>query len=251
MPVLASSTDGYSISTTAAKIIKSALRKIKVIDPGEEPSAEEMRDALEGLNDMLDSWNTEKLVVPSLAETSTSISTRAITIGPGAIVDIYRPSKLDEGQVFLRSGEVTYRLNKMTAEEYAARAGYTTAGLPGAFYYDAGNPTGTINLDVVPDVAYTLVTYTWKLLAQIPLNQINSTILLEPGYSRAIKFNLALDLADEWDGKVTPNLLQTAVVAKANVKSLNIEPIDPVGDSALMSPTVGWVDKQAFNGGSI
>jgi hypothetical protein len=75
-------------------------------------------------------------------------------------------------------------------------------------------------------------------------------MLLEPGFQELSSFNLALDLADEWDGKVTPNLISTANVSKANIKSLNVESIDPVGDSALMSPLPsGWVDKQAFNGG--
>lgn len=251
MPTLSPTTDGYSVNTSASQLIKRALRILKVIDPGEDLEAGEFKDGLEGLNHMLDSWNTEKLVVPSLVLTSTSTSIRGITIGPGADVDIYRPSKLEEGQVFLRSGEVTYRLNKMTAEEYAARAGFTTSGLPGAFYYDAGNPTGTVYLDVTPDTTYTLVTYTWKLLAQIALKDINGTILLEPGFARAIVFNLALDLADEFDGDVTPNLIATATVAKANVKALNIEPIDPVGDSALTPRMSGWVDRQAFNGGGV
>jgi hypothetical protein len=158
---------------------------------------------------------------------------------------------LKKAKYFFAQGEVTYRLNKLTAEEYAAVAGYTTAGLPGAFYYDAANPTGTINLDVIPDVAYTLITYTWKLLSQIADNAINGTINLEPGYARAICFNLALDLADEWGTTASQNVIDTAVVSKANLKALNIEPIDPVGDSALTPITTGWVDKQAFNGGGL
>jgi hypothetical protein len=251
MPTLSPNTDGYQVSTSPAKLIKRALRILGVIDPGENLEAEELRDGLEGLNHMLDSWNTEKLVVPSLVLTSTSVSTRLVTVGPGGDVDIYRPPKLEEGQVFISTGDIDYRLAKMSAEDYGQISSLTISGRPSKFYYDASSPVANLYFDETPDVAYTLKTFTWKLLAQIADNAINGTMFLEPGYARAICFNLALDLADEWDGKVTPNLISTANVSKASIKSLNVESIDPVGDSALSPITQGWVDRGAFNSGGL
>jgi hypothetical protein len=84
--------------------------------------------AYEGLNHMLDSWNTEKLVVPSLVLTSTSVSTRLVTVGPGGDVDIYRPPKLEEGQVFISTGDIDYRLAKMSAEDYGQISSLTISG---------------------------------------------------------------------------------------------------------------------------
>lgn len=234
MPVLTSTTNGYQVTTSPAKLCKRALRILGVIDTGEDLTAEELRDALEGFNHMLDSWNTERLVVPSLVLTSTSVSTKTVTIGPGADVDIYRPSKLETGQVFLTLGTVDYKLEAMSAERYAEYASLTGSGVPAYFYYDASSPTGSIKFDITPNTTYTLNTYTWKLLAQTELKDINGTFGLEPGYARAIAFNLALDLADEWGATPSQNLMATANTSKANLKSLNIEPILVDCDTALL-----------------
>lgn len=251
MPTLSPTTDGYSVTTSPAKLIKRALRILGVIDPGEDLEAGELKDGLEGFNHMLDSWNTEKLVVPSLVLTSTSVSTRLVTVGPGGDVDVYRPSKLEEGQLFLTSGTIDYRLRKMTSEMYAEIASQSISGRPGAFYYDASSPVANLYFNETPDQAYTLNIYTWKLLAQVALGDINETLALEPGFARAICFNLALDLADEWDVPPSQNMIDTAVISKANLKALNIEPIDPVGDSGLMPTTRGWVDRGAFDSGGV
>ena len=48
---------------TAGDQINRALRLLGVLAEGESPSASESRDALVALNQMLDSWDTERLAV--------------------------------------------------------------------------------------------------------------------------------------------------------------------------------------------
>ncbi len=51
------------MATTAADQINGALRLIGMLAEGEVPSAATSQDALTALNQMIDSWNTERLSV--------------------------------------------------------------------------------------------------------------------------------------------------------------------------------------------
>jgi len=48
---------------TAGDIINSALRLIGLLAEGETPSPETSQDALSAMNQMIDSWNTERLMI--------------------------------------------------------------------------------------------------------------------------------------------------------------------------------------------
>ena len=49
--------------TTAGDIIDGSLRLLGVLAEGETPSAETAQDALAAMNQMIQSWNTERLAV--------------------------------------------------------------------------------------------------------------------------------------------------------------------------------------------
>src|SRR5574343_1015628 len=51
------------MATTAGDQINGALRLLGVLAEGETPSSETSQDALNALNQMIDSWNTERLSV--------------------------------------------------------------------------------------------------------------------------------------------------------------------------------------------
>ncbi|MEY2916064.1 MAG: hypothetical protein RL454_993, partial [Actinomycetota bacterium] len=50
------------MSTTAGDQINGALRLLGVLAEGETPSSATSQDALNAMNQMLDSWNTERLM---------------------------------------------------------------------------------------------------------------------------------------------------------------------------------------------
>jgi hypothetical protein len=57
-----------AFTTTALDLITGALRKINVLEASETPSASDSIDALQVLNDMLDLWTIDKLVIFSSTE---------------------------------------------------------------------------------------------------------------------------------------------------------------------------------------
>ena len=69
---------------TAQTIINRALRLIGAIEAGETPTSDESADALEALNAMIESWQTERLFVYALVDTSFSMvaGDGSYTVGP-------------------------------------------------------------------------------------------------------------------------------------------------------------------------
>lgn len=52
-----------TVSTTAMDLVVSALRNINALEAGETPNQNDAADALQTLNDMMESWSTDKLFV--------------------------------------------------------------------------------------------------------------------------------------------------------------------------------------------
>lgn len=52
-----------TVSTTAMDLVVSALRNINALEAGETPNQNDASDALQTLNDMMESWSTDKLFV--------------------------------------------------------------------------------------------------------------------------------------------------------------------------------------------
>jgi hypothetical protein len=62
---------------TAGDIINGSLRLLGVLAEGEVPSAETSQDALRAMNQMIDSWNTERLSVFSTQDQSIHMAVRS------------------------------------------------------------------------------------------------------------------------------------------------------------------------------
>ena len=93
---------------TAGDQISRALRLLGVLAEGETPSASESQDALMALNQMIDSWNTERLSVFSTIDQKVLWPVGEInaTLGPtGSLVriggDAVRPILVDDAVILL------------------------------------------------------------------------------------------------------------------------------------------------------
>src|SRR5262249_58931003 len=82
---------------TAIDLITSALRLIGVTASGEQPTGEEASDALVILNQMIDSWNAERLNVFTITISNFSLTpgTQVYTLGSGGTFNATRPAAID------------------------------------------------------------------------------------------------------------------------------------------------------------
>jgi hypothetical protein len=194
---------------TAGTIIAAALRLIGAKAPREPLTAAEAADGLEALNMLLDSWSTSNLLVPALTETRYPAATQAVALPnrPMRVLDSY-----------LRLGNLDFPVTAITRDQYQALPLKTMSARPGALWWDQLYPASSVYLYPVPDQAYTLCLQTWERLSQ--LAGPSATVTLPGEFSRALKFNLAVDLAPEWGAAASAPLAAVAAVAKESKEAL-------------------------------
>ena len=239
MPILLSPYAIYQHSTTGAKLVKAALRKLGVIESGEELKGNELADALEEMNRMLDNWNTEELLVHVVNRNAWTISaaTSTLEIGPGGSLDQIRPQRIEPGQVFIKENEIEYPTTIWQLDRWTRIADKTTTGRPHIIYYEANHPLGKIYLWPVTDKNYDIVIYSWELLGQI--SNINQQMAFPPGYADAIMWELAKRLAPEYGKPVPSTVKDGAREGKANVKRINSQTPELRVDPALLERGAG------------
>lgn len=211
------------MSTTAHDLIRGAMRLIGAVDPGEELTASEASDGLEMLNEMLESWSNESLSVYQILQENFALSsgTASYTIGSGGTFNTTRP--LDVLSGFIRDSGTDYPLRILTREEYNQIQVKTTQYQPEYLYYEPSVATGRIYLYGVPAKAYAVTDglYIDSRKQLQSFTALTTSIVLPVGYKRAIRYNLALEIAPEYNRPVPEAVVAIARESKANLKRLN------------------------------
>lgn len=218
-------------------MIDRAMRLIAQISPGVTSTTSEYATGLEALNAMLDSWRNERLMVWSiLDEPLTLVSGQSsYTVGSGGDLNTNRPVRI-ESAYLVDSGNVSYQVNILNAEEYAAIAlKSSTSTLPNYIYYDPDMASGHLWVYPVPSAAYTLHVLTWTPMQSFTTKE--TTAYLAPGWERCIAYNLAIEIAPEFEKQPSPLVMKIAQEAKSQIKRINMTPVKMYTElAALINP---------------
>lgn len=227
-------------SPTALDVISSALRLIGVLGSGEVPSAEEANDSLRVMNDMIDSWNAERLMIYNIQRLLFSLTPlqQNYTCGPGGDFDIPRPSQIDSfGIISLNNPAQPLELpmEMMNLQEFQLLpVKNIQSTLPLYVYDDQAFPLRNLFFWVIPTQAVQVAIYPWASLSA-PAD-LTTVMAFPPGYAKAFRYNLAVDLAAEFP--VVPANVLTIVSAiaaqsKGIIKSANIPKLYLYCDPAI------------------
>ena len=227
---------------TAGDQIKRALRLLGVLAAGETPTTDEYADALVTLNQMLDSWSTERLSVYCTQDQAftwpAGQATR--TLGPsGNLGTGIRPVSLDPSTYYVYGG-ISYTPIQVNQDQYNDIALKTaTTTLPQVMFVNPTNPNLTMTLYPVPtaDLAFHFI----SVVALSEPAATSTTLAFPPGYLRAFAYNLAMELAPEFGVEPSPQVKRIAVVSKRNLKRIN-NPND-----LLAMPTAMVANRSGFN----
>ena len=218
--------------STWRDLIKGSLKLIGVISPGETLPADEQSDAFNTLKAMLDSWSTEKLIASVVTREVFALTSgqSSYTMGPTGNFNTARPLRIENATILNNSNELP--MDILNADQWAGVSQKNVqSSIPTKIYSEGTSPLETINLWPVPDGSNSLVLYTWKPLSS--LASVGATISLPPGWERAIKYNLAIELAPEYGKSAPAEVVATAQESKANIKRVNIKPIYVGVDPAI------------------
>jgi len=226
---------------TAADLITAALQRLLVVERGATPSADDINIGLQRLNDMIESWQNERLTtyIQSRYTWALTSGQASYTVGSGAEVNIPRPLLPQDITVKVRDTSQTLppelNLNNLTDDAWAAvPIKNLTSIYPTAYYYSPTYDTtgyGTLTFWLIP-MSLTLegIIYYRSPISTLTLYD---NIYLPPGYLRALRDNLAIELAPDYSLQPSPVLMQTAIEAKGNFKRMNERLADMQCDAAV------------------
>jgi len=208
---------------SAGDLINGALRLLGVLAEGETPSAETSADALNAMNQMIDSWNTERLSIFSTQDQVFNWAPSAIsrTLGPTGDFVGNRPILLDDATYFRDpSTNVSFGINIINQQQYDGIAVKTvTSTYPQVLWINMTYPNVEMYIYPVPTR-----TLEWHFISVEELTQpatLATDIALPPGYLRAFRYNLACEMAPEFGVEPSPQVRRIAMVSKRNIKRIN------------------------------
>jgi hypothetical protein len=208
---------------TAGDIINGSLRLLGVLAEGEVPSAETSQDALRAMNQMIDSWNTERLSVFSTQDQVFTWPAGQLsrTMGPTGDFVGNRPVLLDDATYFKDPGTgVSYGIKFINQQQYDGIAVKTvTSTYPQVIFTNMTFPD--IDMYVYPRPTRDLE---WHFISVEELSQpasLATVLYFPPGYLRAFRYNLACEMAPEFGVEPSSQVRRLAMAAKRNLKRIN------------------------------
>jgi hypothetical protein len=208
---------------TAGDIINGSLRLLGVLAEGEVPSAETSQDALRAMNQMIDSWNTERLSVFSTQDQVFTWPSGQLsrTLGPSGNFVGNRPVLLDDATYFKDPGTgVSYGIKFINQQQYDGIAVKTvTSTFPQVIFVNMTFPD--VEMFVYPRPTRDLE---WHFISVEELTQpatLSTALHFPPGYLRAFRYNLACELAPEFGVEPAPQVQRLAMASKRNLKRIN------------------------------
>lgn len=225
----------------ASDIVQTGYRLAGIQEEaGRQYSPSQSTEGLAVLNSMLDSMQTNRLLVYVISRLVFPIvpSQASYTVGPLGDLSINRPEKLwGAGYIFTDvDPEVEVPLEPWTDQQWKANTIKSfTAPIPYAAYYQADfdiNGCATLYLWPIPTNNANFTLYVWQnqILNQIPA--LTTSLMFPPGYQRMLEYNLAIEIAARFPrARLSPLTIEIAKSSKAWVKNVNSPVIYQTADA--------------------
>jgi len=233
--------------TTARQLIGDAHRLLGLVASGNVLPEADYQDNLRAFNQMIDSWSTERLMIYNTIDQVFTWPAGEIQrhLGPnGASLGGFngiRPILLDDSTYFRDPGtNVSFGIKFINQQQYDGIAVKTvTSTYPQVMWINMEYPS--IQMTVYPRPTRDLE---WHFISVQELDQ-PATLLTEltfpPGYLRAFRYNLALELAPEFNMDPSAQVARIAMTSKRDVKRIN----NP--DDVMSMPYAIVATRQRFN----
>ena len=235
--------------TTALETITGALRLLGVASPGQSLSSDDATTGLAVLNEMLDDWSTHNLIVYTPQDQVFNLlsGVATYTLGPTGSWAGSRPTQINQARATYQS--IDFDIEIVSNEQYNNIPFKAQQGIvPSVLAYAGTVPNGTVTVWPVPTSTLPITISGNQQFAQIATTA--TTLVLPPGYARALRFNLAKELQGEYGVQLSPIALQTAASALGNIKRANVTPDEAEFDPMFTQGPGGDMGRSIVGGHS-
>lgn len=224
---------------TALSIISGAMRLLGILQPGEVPSADDAADGFDRLNELLDAWHAERLMVPVVLPYATPLiaNQSSYTVGPGGNFSLPWPRSIQTATYRQTVGGQAYDY-PLVQLDAIAWSRVTNKGqkssVPSAIYVVKSEPLQTLLYWPIPDGTIAL---TGIIYVPTPIDSfvdLYTAVAIPPAYLKALRYNLAADLAPDFLAQPRPDVVQVAAETKKWVKNNNLVISDMLLDPAVV-----------------
>lgn len=234
------------MATTAISLISSSLRLIGALAAGEEIALDDAADALVTFQQMIDSWNADRLAIFTTGSQDFPLvaGQQEYTMGLGGDFNVPRPARIENMSAILMDNPdtpVEIPMNLFTVEQWQQEVPVKNvqSNFPQICYDDGGFPLRTLNMWPQPNQTVNLVRiYSWQALSSPAA--YNTPIAFPPGYAQAFRFNLAVLLCPEYSKPLDPATALTASQSLARIKSMNMPDLYLRSDLLSTSDGYNW-----------
>jgi len=213
---------------TALNLITDVLLDMGVIADQQTPTSSQSVGALVKLNDLIESWNLDpqklygatQSIIPFVANQA------VYTIGSGGDLNIARPNQIN--QAFVRSTsqapsqQQDLPITILTDQQWADIPVKGMIGtFPYAVWFNMTNPLIEAYVTPIPTGSnYSLVIWDNNDNATLSLNTV---LVLPPGYKRALKYGLFIELAPSYQIQVPAEISTLAATSKMSIDRQNLQ----------------------------
>ena len=215
------------VTVSGRGLIYGALRLLGVLRPGSVENVDSDTDGLTWLNELIDSWATERLMVKVIARNTVTMN--------GSTSYTALPHRIEAAGYVASGGTSEQWVEVYRLDRWTGLAPHITAGTPAGVYPEYGTPEATLYPYPQPADGE-LILYQWQPLEAF--EDLDTVYGLPAGYALALRFCLADQLAPAFAiiTKISnPHLASIAIKAaeyKGKVKSLNV----PVSQLVIDNP---------------
>jgi hypothetical protein len=191
---------------------------------------------------MLDSWSNDSLTCFAILEQSAPliINQFQYTIGPGGDFNMPRPIrvKYGDGAAYIQDTNFNrYPIEVLQRSDWnlIGNLQNINSDIPTRMFYDPQYPLGIISVWPVPLTNWTI--YWDSYLQLVEFRSLAMPAALPPGYDRAVKRNLALELWPYFKAdNLSPGglLVKQAAQSLASIKRSNVRPYRALFDRSLL-----------------
>lgn len=212
-------------------LISSSARLAGILASGENLQGNEPADCLLILQQMLDEWQGDglKIFTTQISTFPFVLGTQTYTLGTGGNFNIPRPAKIHRMGCQILSNPSQPSEVPITLLDDDGWANVRVKNISGSyplFCYDDGSfPLRNLSFWVIPGLASNVVIYSWQPLSTWPDLAVTD-VTFPPAYLQAIRYNLALMLAPEFDIQPKPEVMLIANNSLATLKEMNLP--DPI-----------------------
>ena len=219
--------------TTAADIVRLALKDAGVLGVGQTAQAEDTNDVFDTLNMMLAEWNQHRWTLFHLLDLSV-VSTGAVsyTIGPGGNIDTgsnERPDRLEDGCFYRQlvtassPNQIDYPLEILESREDYSRIGLKQLStIPQYIFYDPVYPLGVLYPWPVPQT--TLYEIHVAVKSQLTeFANLATSINLPHVYKAVLRWNLAARIRPMYQLPPDASITALALSSLNTIKQANAQ----------------------------